>query len=203
MEGLVFDKEPLGAVAEAYRILCTNVMATLREKKIIEVTGVADSSNTCAVVANLGVSLAQAGKNVLIIDCNLRNTKQHELFDLPNRGLVDCVSSGESYMTFVQATKQENLFVLAAGVTGESPTKTLQSKEMQKLLQDAKETYDVILLDVPPVTVVSDAIALGTKANGVLLVLTNKQDKVEWAQKAKEMFTQAGITILGCILDKV
>ena len=202
MEGLIFDKEPRGAVAEAYRVLCTNLMATLGEKKILEVAGVADTSNTSEVVANLSVALAQAGKNVLLIDCDLRNPKQHELFGVPNRGLAESVSNGEPYTAFVHATKQDNLFVLVAGVAGENPTETLLSKEMQELLQDAKETYDVILLDVPPVVTVYDAIALGTKADGVLLMLTNKQDKVEQAQKAKEMFTQAGVTILGCILDK-
>lgn len=202
MEGLIFDKEPRGAVAEAYRVLCTNLMAVLGEKKILEVAGVADTSNTSEVVANLSVALAQAGKNVLVIDCNLRNPKQHELFGVSNRGLVDCVSSGEPYTNFVQATEQGNLFVLAAGVSGEKPAETLLSKEMQKLLQDAKETYDVILLDVPSVDSVYDAIALGTQTDGVMLMLTNKRDKVEQAQKAKEMFIQAGVTILGCILDK-
>lgn len=202
MEGLIFDKKPGGAVAEAYRVLCTNLIATLGEKKILEVAGVADTSNTSEVVANLSVALAQAGKNVLVIDCVLRNAKQHELFSLPNRGLAESLSSGEPYINFVKATKQENLFVLAAGVAGENLVETLLSKGMQNLLQDAKETYDVILLDVPPVATVYDAIALGTKADGVLLMLTNKQDKVEQAQKAKEMFTQAGVTVLGCILDK-
>lgn len=202
MEGLIFDKEHEGVIIEAYRALCANVLATLGEKKVVEFASVADASNTSAVVSNLGIALAQVGKSVLIIDCNLRNPKQYELFGVSNRGIVDCVSSGEPYTTFVQATKQENLFVLAAGVVGGSPTETLLSKEMQTLLQDAKEIYDVILLDVPPVATVNDAIALGTQTDGVLLIVTNKQDKVEQAQKAKEMFTQAGVTVLGCILDK-
>lgn len=202
MEGLIFTKEPVGAVTEAYRVLCANVLTTLGEKKILEVAGVADTSNTGTIVANLGVALAQAGKNILIIDCNLRNPKQHELFGLPNKGLADCITSGEYYTTFVQVTKQVNLFVLASGVAGENSAETLLSKGMQAVLHNAKETYDVILLDVTPVDTVYDAIALGTKTDGVLLVLTNKQDKVEQAQKAKEMFTQAGVPILGCILDK-
>ena len=202
MEGLIFDKEPVGIVAVAYRALCANVLATLGEKKILEVAGVADTGNTSAIVANLGVALAQSGKNVLIIDCKLRNPKQHELFGVPNRGLVDCVSSIAPYTSFVQVTKQDNLFLLAAGVAEGSLTDILLSKGVQNLLQDAKETYDVILLDVPPVATVYDAIALKIETDGVLLVLTNKHDKVEQVQKVKEMFTQAGVTILGCILDK-
>lgn len=202
MEGLIFAKETVSAVAEAYRILCANVQAAIGKKRIVEVVGVADTGDTSAVVANLAIALAQAGKKVLIMDCNLRNPKQYELFGLAKRGLIDAVSTGEHYTTFVQETSQDNLFVIAAGDLTENLTEMLMSKEMQVLLQDAKEGYDVILLDVPPVTVFSDAIALGTKTDGVLLVLTNKQDKVELVQKAKEMFAQAGITILGCILNK-
>ncbi len=203
MEGLIVYKEPMGVVAEAYRALCANVLATLGEKKILEFVGVADTGNTSTIVANLGVALAQSGKNVLIIDCNLRNPKQYELFEVPNRGLVDCVISSEPYTTFVQSTKQSNLFVLAAGIAVGNPTEILLSKGMQHLLQYAKKTYDVILLDVSPLVAIYDAIVLGTQTDGILLVLTNKQDKVEAAQKAKVMFNQAGVPILGCVMDKV
>ena len=68
MEGLIVYKEPMGVVAEAYRALCANVLATLGEKKILEFVGVADTGNTSTIVANLGVALAQSGKNVLIIE---------------------------------------------------------------------------------------------------------------------------------------
>lgn len=202
MEGLIICKEPEGTIAEAYRVMCANVLAALGEKKVVEVTSVSDAGNTCTVVANLAVTMAQNGKNVLVIDCNLRNPKQHELFCLQNTGVAECSTSGEYYTTFVQETMQPNLFVLAAGTIAGNPAKILLSKAIQNLLQNAKEAYDVILLDVPPVSVASDAIALGTRTDGVLLVITNKKDKVEEAQKAKEMFTQAGISLLGCVLDK-
>ena len=202
MEGLVVFKEPMGAVTEAYRVLCANLMATLEEKNVLEVTGVADNGNASTVVANLAIAIAQTGKNVLIIDCNLRVAKQSELFGLQKRGLVECVTTGEHYTSFVQSTKQNNLFVLAAGTIVGNPLEILLSKTIEYILQEAKETYDIVLLDVPPVVTISDAIALGTKTDGVLLILTNKQDKVEQAQKAKEMFAQIGVTVLGCVLVK-
>ena len=202
MEELIICKEPEGTVAEAYRVMCAKVLAALGEKKVVEVTSVSDAGNTCTVVANLAVAMAQAGKNVLVIDCNLRNPKQHELFCLQNKGVAEFSTSGEYYTTFVQETTQSNLFVLAAGSIAGNPAEMLSSMATQDLLQRAKETYDVILLDMPPVTVVSDAIALGTRTDGVLLIITNKKDKVEEAQKAKEMFMQAGISVLGCVLDK-
>lgn len=202
MERIVVYNNPTSPVAEAYRSMCINVQAGLGEKKIVEVAGVADNSYASIVAANLAAAMAQVGKNILLLDCNLRNPRQHELFGIQNRGITDCVLSGEHYKSFVQATAQANLFVLTAGTTVRNPAEVLLSQNMQNILNETKETYDVVLLDVPPAGTVSDAVALGTKTDGVLLVLVNKQDKVEQAQKVKEMFTQAGVPILGCVLDK-
>lgn len=202
MERIMVYNNPEGPVTEAYRTLCTNVLVALGEKKILEVAGVAENSNISTVTANLAVAMAQMGKTVLVVECNLRNPKLHELFGLQNNGLAECATSGAYYKTFIQSTPQANLFVLAAGTTVTNPTEALLRKTMENLLNEVKEPYDVVLLDAPSVETVSDAVALGTKTDGVLLVVTNKQDKVEQAQKAKEMFTQAGVNILGCILDK-
>lgn len=202
MERLIVFNNPTSPVTEAYRTLCANVLAGQGEKIIIEVAGVAENTNASLVAANLAVAIAQAGKTVLLIDCNLRKPKQHELFALQSKGVTNCITGSEYYTTFVQATQQANLFVLAAGGSVVNPAETLLSVAMQSILTEVKATYDVVLIDVPPAGAISDAVALGAKTDGVVLVLTNKQDKVEQAQKAKTLFTQAGVNILGCVLDK-
>lgn len=204
MEKLVVYKEPAGQIAEAYRIFCTNLLSGQAENKVIEATGFADNSTASLVVANLAVTMAQAGKKVLLMDCNLHTPQQHELFALNNSGITDCITAGEDYKTFVQATQQTNLFVLTAGsIVVNSPAELLLSAAMQSIITDVKETYDVVLLDVPPVGAASGAITLGVKTDGVLLVIINKQAKVEQAKKAKEMFIKAGISVLGCVLVNV
>lgn len=204
MEKIVVYKQPTGVMTEAYRTMCTNVLVALGEKKILEVAGVAENNNSVSIVtANLAIAMAQAGKNVLLVDCNLRNPKQHELFGLQSNGLTDCILLGGNYETFVHQMAQDNLFVLAAGKPVTNPVETLLSANMQSILYAAKGTYDVILLDMPPVGTLADTVALGTKTDGVLLVLANKKDKVEQAQKAKDVLIQAGVAILGCVLDKV
>lgn len=202
MEKVIVLTEPASQVTEAYRALCTNVLAVLNRKNAIEITGVAETGNSSLVAANLAAAISQAGKTVLLVDCNLRKPQQHEIFGLQNIGVTNCITSGEHYKTYIQATRQENLFVLTAGGTVTNPAEALLSATMNSLLTDAKETFDIILLDVPSVSKVADAVALGTKTDGVLLVLANKKDKVEQAQKAKEMFNRAGVPILGCVLDK-
>lgn len=203
MERIIAYNNPASLVTEAYRTLSINILAGLGDKKILVVAAVAENTDVSLVIANLAVAMSQAGKNVLIVDCNLRDPKQHELFGLQNYGVTNCITKGELYTTYVQATKQSNLFVLAAGAAANNPAETLLSAPMETILQEAKATYDVVLLDVPPAGGIVDAVSLGTKTDGALLVLTNKKDKVEQAQKAKEMFTQVSVPILGCILNKV
>ena len=204
MERLIVHKEPASVVAEAYRAMCTNVLAMLCERKIVEVVGVAANGNSSTVVANLATVMAQAGKTVLTVDCNLREPKLHELFALKNSGLSDCLSTMDDYANYVQATKQNNLYALTAGTAmTNNPSEALLSPAMQSILNDVRKSYDVILIDVPSPGIVSDAVSLGTKSDGVLLILNNKEDKVEQAQKVKEMFTQANVNVLGCVLNKV
>lgn len=204
MERIVVYNNPVSPVAEAYRSMCTNVLSGLGNKKIIEVVGVTNNSGVSIVTANLAVAMAQAGKKVLIADCNLREPKLHDIFRLENSGLKDCLSMTDDYDNYVQATKQNNLFVLTAGTaTIKNPAETLLSAAMQDIVNDIKETYDIVIIDAPSVGSVSDAVALGTKTDGVLLVITNKKDKVEQAQKAKAALLQARVNILGCVLVKV
>lgn len=202
MERITVYTQPASSVAEAYRALCINVLAGVGEKRLIEVAGVSNNVDASLVIANLAVALAQAGKHVLVMDCNLRSPKQHEVFGVPNRGVTECLASTGSIADFVQQTVQQNLQVLPAGATISNPIEKLLSTTFENMLSEVKTIYDVVLLDVPAVGVISDAVALGTKTDGILLVLANKKDKVEQAQKAKEMFIQAGVPVLGCVLDK-
>ena len=167
MERITVYTQPASSVAEAYRALCINVLAGVGEKRLIEVAGVSNNVDASLVIANLAVALAQAGKHVLVMDCNLRSPKQHEVFGVPNRGVTECLASTGSIADFVQQTVQQNLQVLPAGATISNPIEKLLSTTFENMLSEVKTIY-----------------------------------KVEQAQKAKEMFIQAGVPVLGCVLDK-
>lgn len=203
MEKLVVYTQPTDPITEAYRVLCTNVMAGLGEKKLIEVVGISTNAGAGLVAANLAVAMAQAGHQTLVMDCNLRSPEQHLLFGLPNRGITEYLVSATSFTDFVQHTAQQNLQLLTAGTAVLNPVETLLSVPMKKLLNDVKAAYDVIILCVPVTGNTSDAIALGTLTDGAVLVIADKEDRVETALRTKESFIQADVDILGCILNKV
>ena len=197
-------KEPYSPISEAYHMLATNILAGIKEgeKKRIVITSISGSTNSSVTTANIGVAIAQTGVRTLIMDCNLRNPKQHELFGVVDQGLTDCIAVQKDYKDYIVNTAQNNLFLLPAGTATLNITEISFVPAVQCILEEGVSDYDVILIDTPPVGIVADTVSLATKTAGVLLVLTNKQDKVEQAQKAKEMFTQAGVSILGCVLDK-
>lgn len=203
MEKIIVYKEPLCPMTEAYRILSLNLLVGLKNKKVIEVTSASSHNNCSQILANMAVAVAQTGKNVLLMDCNFRKPLQHEFFELQNEGVADILRSRQNFRDFVQMTPQSNLQVLAAGVTEDIPANIFQSPTFMQIIENVREEYDIIFLDVFAANEVTDALLLGTKADGCILIVTNKLDRVEQIQRVKERFTQAGITILGCVLDKV
>lgn len=202
MEKIIVYSEPSSPITEAYRKLCFNLLAELSGRKIIEVAAVSSCCNSSNLLANLAVAVAQAGKKVLILDCNMRSPKQQDVFGLSNSGVADVLGSDGNLYDFVQQTEQRNLQVLTSGSPVVNPVEMLMSPAMQQILDTVCIDYDVVLVDVPPIEKVTDAIAMGSKTDGVLLVVTNKTDKVSLVQNAKKMFVQAGVPILGCVLDK-
>ena len=202
MEKIIVFTKPMSPVTEAYRSLCANFLAEIADKKVIEVVGAFHNYNSCRMLANLSVAIAQAGKKVLLLDCNLREPKVHKLFGLDNKGLSDCLIGENDWHNYVQQTPQMNLQVLTSGSPVANPVETLLGHSVQSVLQEVREEYNIVLIDVPSVDLASDAVALGMKTDGVVLVVTNKEDKVEQAQRAIDMFVKAGISVLGCVLDK-
>lgn len=200
MERLIVYTNPTSLQAEAYRTLCNSVLAIQEGKKIFEFASVSEDANESLMVANLAVAIAQTGKKVLLMDCNLRKPKQHELFALPNNGLSECIMLDANLKEVIQVTMQANLSVLTAGTTVSNPVEMLTSINMQSILTEVKETYEVVLLDVTPVDKISDAVVLGAKTDGIILGFIKNKDKIEQIQKVKDLFKQARLNILGCIL---
>ena len=167
MEGLnlITINNPKNPAAEAYRVIRTSVQFAQagKELKTIAITSCTPNEGKSMTVANLAIVLTQAGKSVLIMDCDMRNPTVHKNFNLSNKiGLSSCISMGTAVADAVQATAIEGLDALTAGVIPPNPSELLGSERMQNILQRAKEEYDYVLIDTPPVLPVTDSLVLGS-----------------------------------------
>ena len=208
MEGLnlITINNPKNPAAEAYRVIRTSVQFAQagKELKTIAITSCTPNEGKSMTVANLAVVLTQAGKSVLLMDCDMRNPTVHKNFNLSNKvGLSSCISMGTAVDDAVQATAIEGLDALTAGVIPPNPSELLGSERMQSILQRAKEEYDYVLIDTPPVLPVTDSLVLGRMVDGLILVIDSGEVKVEMAREVKNQLVHSGANILGVVLNKV
>jgi len=172
-------------------------------KKIL-FTSAGPGEGKTSTVANLGASIAQSGKSVLIIDGDLRNPSQHKIFNVPNHnGLSSTLVEDVSSLAHVISTEIEGLDLLLAGPIPPNPAELLGSKRMKQLLHDVEDAYDIILIDSPPTIAVTDSSILAQIVDGVILILASGEVKQDYALRAKEQLEKVGAKIIGTVLNKV
>lgn len=208
MEGLnlVTQNDPKNPAAEAYRVIRTGIQFAQAGKELqtIALTSCTPNEGKSTTIANLAVVLTQAGKSVLLIDCDMRNPTVHKNFNLSNKvGLSSCISMGTALSDAVQKTSIEGLYALTGGVIPPNPSEMLGSEQMKNVLQRAKEQYDYVLIDTPPVMPVTDALIVSRFVDGMILVIASAEVKVEMARDVKNQLVNAGANILGVVLNKV
>lgn len=208
MEGinLIAHNDLKNPATEAYRVIRTSIQFAQagKELKTLAVTSCIPNDGKSMTAANLAVVLTQAGKSVLLIDCDMRNPTVHKNFNLSNKvGLSSCISMGTALSDAVQKTSIEGLYALTGGVIPPNPSELLGSEQMKNVLQRAKEQYDYVLIDTPPVMPVTDALIVGRFVDGMILVIASAEVKVEMARDVKNQLVNAGANILGVVLNKV
>ncbi len=202
---ILINEEPKSPVAEAYRTLRTNIQFSGVEKEIrsIVVTSSGASEGKTTTSCNLAVAFAQSGKTVLLVDADLRKPKLHHHFDISNSMGLTKVLLEDELRGYTVNSKIKNLTLLTAGVTPPNPSEMLGSTRMKNLLNKAKETYDMVIIDSPPVGYVTDASLLSSFVDGTILVVATGQTEVKAAQYAKQQLENVNANILGTVISKI
>lgn len=133
----------------------------------------------------------------------MRKPVQHKVFGLRNIGLSNIIAMGKTFDEVVQKDVHHNLDVLVCGPIPPNPSELLGSKRMQDLLDEVKDKYDYILLDMPPILAVTDAVVMASKVDGVVLIIRSGFVSPEEAKEAKKRLLQGRANILGVILNAV
>ena len=197
--------DPSGLQYDAYQAICMKLQAKAKQAdnpvRVIVVTSATAEEGQETVAANLAVVMAKNGVRTLLIDCNFRTPALHEVFQLPNRGLTECLAAGADYHEFVQHITDAGLDIVTGGAPVTNAGELLSSRQMQSLLQAVRGEYDYVFVNTPPVLASADAISISSKADGVILVIASGKNEAKLINKAKVTLEQTGASLLGCILN--
>lgn len=203
---LITLRQPRSPIAEAYRMLRTNLQFSLVDKPLrtLMVTSPNPEEGKSISAANLAVMLAQAGQRVVLVDADLRRPVQHRLFELSNQtGLTTILLEASIHLTEVmQDTPVENLKVITSGPLPPNPSELLGSKRMGNLIDTLKQEAEMVIFDSPPVMAVSDANVLAARLDGTLLVVDAGRTRRSTLRRSHENLVAVGASILGVVINR-
>lgn len=197
--------DPSSPVSEQYRTIRTNIQfASSIDRKLqtLVVTSSGPSEGKSTTAANLAVVFAKSGQRVLLVDADMRKPTVFKTFQLTNEvGLSTVLSTSTRIDNAAQKTSIENLSVLTSGPKPPNPSELLGSMRMDQVIQEARNLYDIIIFDMPPIVAVTDAQIMASKVDGTLLVVRENVTKKESVTKARELLHLVNARVLGVVYN--
>jgi capsular exopolysaccharide synthesis family protein len=201
---LITKTSPKSPISEQYKTIRTNInfSSVDREMRSIMVTSSGPGEGKSTTAANLAVVFAQQGKNVLLVDSDMRKPTAHYTFNVNNTfGFTTVLTRQKTLREVAYQTDVDHLDLLTCGPVPPNPAELLSSRSMEEFLVDAYADYDLVIFDTPPVLAVTDAQVLANQCHGSILVVSSGTTEIESAQKAKELLQSAKGKLLGVILN--
>ena len=203
-EALVASQGGASMQSESYRTLRTNVIyaraSRATREMLITSPGAKDGKSVTA--SNLAVTFAQQGRKTLLVDADLRRSTQHAIFDIPRRpGLSDLLAGQSILDEIMHETRVPNLTLIPAGATSPSPSELLSNPLLDYLLQRAREDFEAVIFDSPPMLAVTDATILAGRIDGVVMVVRAGQTHRNAASDALHQLRRVGTHLLGIVLN--
>lgn len=190
---------------EAYKTLRTNVEFAGENLKTIAVTSCLPNEGKSTTSLQLAMAFADAGKKTLLVDADLRKSEMQKisLSGAVKAGLSDFLVGKEKLMDVLVSTNVPNFYVIFAGHMAPNPSELLGNNYFKALLDAAKETFDVVIIDTPPVGSIIDAAIIASQTDGVILVIKHASISYKFAQKVRDQLKTSGGKLLGVVLNEV
>ncbi len=199
--------QPESPEAEAFRTVRTAVFfgVSKEEAKTLVVTSPTAGDGKSTLASNLAIAVAQAGQKTILVDADLRKPTQHVIFGRSGeeQGLSDVLTGKAALARAIQSTPVEGLQLLPGGSSLPHPAEVLSSRNFAKLLQSLGGAYDRIVIDAPPVTVVTDAQILGALCDVTVLVLRAGKSTRKAGRRAIDALYDTGANLLGTVVNDV
>lgn len=188
-------------VQEAYKFLRTNLQFCGPDIKVIAVTSCYENEGKSTVAISLTKSFAELGKKSLLVDADMRKSvlAGRNLMSKDFRGLSEILSGMVTADELIHETNVENMSVLLAGNYPPNPAELLANKNFGELIAGCRERYDYVIIDTPPLGVVSDAAVIAPSCDGTVLVVGNNKINSGVALDVVESLRKSGTPLLGAI----
>ena len=201
---LVVMKSPKSSVAEAFRGLRTAIhfSSLRRDSKVIMITSSFPGEGKTTIVANLAVTFAQAGKRVVLVDCDLRRPSLNTVFEHSRTpGVTEVLAGDVPWAEALHTTGIDSISLLSAGTIPPNPAELLCSESMRDLLAGLRDSYDIVIIDAPPVIPVTDAPLLTALTDMVVVVVEAGRIPLKAAQRMKELLQSVQAPVAGFVLN--
>jgi capsular exopolysaccharide synthesis family protein len=189
---------------EAYRILRTNLLfsSDTQGLRTLVVTSALPQEGKTVIAANLAISFAREGIRVLLIDADLRRPAMHRLFGVARSpGLAQALANSATVESSIRATSVSGLSILACGSLPTNPTELIRGTRMRELLETIGASYDLVIIDTPPVLPVADAAIIAAVSDGVLMVVRAGKTSRTLTQEACARLAAVGANLVGTVLN--
>lgn len=191
------------AVVESYKSIRTNLLFLLAQSggKVIAFSSSNASEGKSTTAVNAAIAFSQLGGKVLLIDADLRRSSIHKKLKIDNQNGISNVLAGFSDFSGAVHVVNENFDVLTAGSIPPNPSELLGSKQFSDLITSLREQYDYIVIDTPPINIVSDALLIAPRTDGLILVIRDGFTPHDSIKRAIDAAEFANINILGAIMN--
>jgi capsular exopolysaccharide synthesis family protein len=197
--------QPYSPVSTSLEMLNTNLGFTISDKElqVILITSTTSGEGKSFVAANLAVAASHVGKRVLLIDCDMRRPRQHRIWEIPNLLGLSNILAGQNEVEPAIHKVFLNVDMLPAGKIPPNPVTLLDSQRMADLIEKARQDYDFVILDSPPLTAVTDPLIIGKFADGLLLVVRPGRVEYSALKSSKSLLNQSKVPVLGMAVNGV
>jgi capsular exopolysaccharide synthesis family protein len=197
---------PKFSIAEDYRTVRTSILFSHADSapKTIAFTSTVPQEGKTATISNLAVSFAQLEGKVLLVDADLRKPRLSKIFNLRNtHGLSSYLAGKHAFDEVIQKTSIENVWTIPSGPHPPNPAELLNSKRMRELLAQAKDAFNVVLLDTPPVLAVIDPVIVSSLADSTVFVVRAGKTTRRSLLRAIEEVRRSKADIIGVVFNEV
>jgi len=197
---------PRSSVAEAFRNIRTNLQFMLKgnDSKVILLTSTIGGEGKSTIVSNLGAILSITNKKVIILNLDMRKPTLHNYFELSNDvGMSSLLSNHSTLQDVIQKSKYSNIDIITSGPIPPNPSELLEGVILQKVLEKLKDIYDVIILDTPPVGLVTDARVVMPYVDANIYIIRADYSKKEFVKVANSLSKNSDISSVSIVINDI